>query len=163
MSRHRDVNLQLSANEDRSVHPALRMLTHMVRPMNLANPMGTISNADRTAFHPYFSFKDIVTVFLFFIIFTAIVFYAPDKLGPGMAVLFCKRRDNYNTVCLNYFKLFRTHDINVIIKKILLFLVKIETLIMYKIISRKPYFLMNYKASSETLCVNTYSKIFYFN
>jgi len=46
-----------------------------------SNPMGTTSNADRTAFHPYFVFKDLITVFLFFIIFTAIVFYTPDKLG----------------------------------------------------------------------------------
>lgn len=43
--------------------------------------MGTTSNADRTAFHPYFSFKDLVTVYLFFVLFTLIVFYAPDKLG----------------------------------------------------------------------------------
>lgn len=46
-----------------------------------SNPLGTTSNADRTAFHPYFSFKDLVTVFLFFIIFTVIVFFAPDLLG----------------------------------------------------------------------------------
>jgi len=46
-----------------------------------SNPMGTTGNADRTAFHPYFSFKDLVTVFLFFIVFSAIIFYAPDKLG----------------------------------------------------------------------------------
>ena len=43
--------------------------------------MGTTSNADRTAFHPYFSFKDLVTVYLFFILFALIVFYIPDKLG----------------------------------------------------------------------------------
>ena len=46
-----------------------------------SNPIGTTSNADRTVFHPYFSFKDIVTVYLFLIIFAAIVFYTPDKLG----------------------------------------------------------------------------------
>lgn len=46
-----------------------------------SNPVGTTSNADRTAFHPYFSFKDIVTVYLFFILFTVIIFYMPDKLG----------------------------------------------------------------------------------
>jgi len=46
-----------------------------------SNPVGTTSNADRTAFHPYFSFKDLVTVYLFFLLFTVIVFYMPDKLG----------------------------------------------------------------------------------
>ena len=46
-----------------------------------SNPIGTTGNADRTPFHPYFSFKDLVTVFLFFIIFSAIIFFVPDKLG----------------------------------------------------------------------------------
>jgi ubiquinol-cytochrome c reductase cytochrome b subunit len=43
--------------------------------------MGTTSNTDRAAFHPYFTFKDLVTIYLFFIVFTSIIFYAPDKLG----------------------------------------------------------------------------------
>jgi len=46
-----------------------------------SNPVGTTGNADRTAFHPYFVFKDLVTVFLFLFIFALIIFYAPDKLG----------------------------------------------------------------------------------
>ena len=46
-----------------------------------SNPVGTTSNADRTAFHPYFSFKDLVTLYLFFVLFTIIIFYMPDKLG----------------------------------------------------------------------------------
>jgi ubiquinol-cytochrome c reductase cytochrome b subunit len=46
-----------------------------------SNPIGTTSNTDRTPFHPYFSFKDIVTVFLFFILFALIIFFAPDTLG----------------------------------------------------------------------------------
>src|ERR1700724_3731829 len=40
-----------------------------------SNPIGTTSNADRTAFHPYFSFKDLVTVYLFFIIITKLILY----------------------------------------------------------------------------------------
>jgi len=46
-----------------------------------SNPTGTTSNTDRAAFHPYFSFKDLITVYLFFLIFCLIVFYTPDKLG----------------------------------------------------------------------------------
>ena len=46
-----------------------------------SNPVGTTGNADRTAFHPYFSFKDLVTIYLFFILFAIIIFYMPDKLG----------------------------------------------------------------------------------
>jgi quinol-cytochrome oxidoreductase complex cytochrome b subunit len=122
--------------------------------------MGTTSNADRTAFHPYFSYKDLVTVYLFFIIFTAIVFYLPDKLGQKrMAVLFYKKQNNYNTVCLNYLKIFRTHDLNVIRIVLLLFIVKTEIILIFyinKLISRKLKFLMNFKGSSETPCVDTY-------
>jgi len=52
-----------------------------------SNPVGTSSNLDRTAFHPYFSFKDVVTVFLFLILFAIIIFYAPDKLGSHYLAL----------------------------------------------------------------------------
>lgn len=46
-----------------------------------SNPIGTTSNTDRAPFHPYFVFKDLVTVFLFFVFFALIIFFAPDKLG----------------------------------------------------------------------------------
>jgi ubiquinol-cytochrome c reductase cytochrome b subunit len=46
-----------------------------------SNPIGTTSNTDRLPFHPYFVFKDVVTVFLFFILFALMIFFAPDKLG----------------------------------------------------------------------------------
>jgi len=46
-----------------------------------SNPISTTGNADRIPFHPYFVFKDLVTIFLFFILFGLIVFYSPDKLG----------------------------------------------------------------------------------
>jgi quinol-cytochrome oxidoreductase complex cytochrome b subunit len=120
-----------------------------------SNPMGTTSNADKSAFHPYFTFKDLVTIYLFFIIFTVIVFYAPDKLGLIMAVLPCKRQNYYNTVCLNNIRIFRTQVINVIKFEILLYLVKIVTIIIL-FISRKPVFFIKEKGSSETTCVDSY-------
>jgi len=46
-----------------------------------SNPISTTGNGDRIPFHPYFTFKDVVTIFLFFVLFCAIVFYSPDKLG----------------------------------------------------------------------------------
>jgi len=46
-----------------------------------SNPVCTTGNTDRTAFHPYFSFKDLVTIYLFFVLFAIILFFAPDKLG----------------------------------------------------------------------------------
>jgi hypothetical protein len=46
-----------------------------------SNPVGTTSDTDRTTFHPYYSFKDLITVYVFFVTFGFIVFFAPDKLG----------------------------------------------------------------------------------
>jgi len=45
------------------------------------NPNGVSSNADRYAMHPYFTFKDLVTIFLFFLILSIIVFFYPNLLG----------------------------------------------------------------------------------
>jgi len=45
------------------------------------NPNGVSSNGDRYAIHPYFIFKDLVTIFLFFLVLSVIVFYYPNLLG----------------------------------------------------------------------------------
>lgn len=45
------------------------------------NPLGITGNTDRIPFHPYFTFKDLVTIFLFFIILSYFVFFAPNVLG----------------------------------------------------------------------------------
>jgi ubiquinol-cytochrome c reductase cytochrome b subunit len=45
------------------------------------NPNGVSSNGDRYAFHPYFIFKDLVTILLFFLILSVIVFFYPNLLG----------------------------------------------------------------------------------
>lgn len=46
-----------------------------------SNPLGVTGNLDRLPFHPYFSFKDLVTVFLFLLALSFFVFYAPNVLG----------------------------------------------------------------------------------
>lgn len=46
-----------------------------------SNPLGVSGNTDRLPFHPYFVFKDLVTIFLFLLVLGAIVFYAPNLLG----------------------------------------------------------------------------------
>lgn len=46
-----------------------------------SNPLGVSGNIDRIPFHPYYSFKDLVTVFLFFIGLSYFVFYNPNVLG----------------------------------------------------------------------------------
>lgn len=45
------------------------------------NPLGISGNTDRIPFHPYFTFKDLVTVFAFLLALSIIVFYAPNLLG----------------------------------------------------------------------------------
>jgi len=45
------------------------------------NPLGLDSNTDKIPMHPYFLFKDLVTIFLFFLVLSVIVFYLPNSLG----------------------------------------------------------------------------------
>ena len=46
-----------------------------------SNPLGISSNLDKTAMHPYFIFKDLVTIYLFFLILAIIVTQYPNLLG----------------------------------------------------------------------------------
>jgi len=46
-----------------------------------SNPLGTISNVDKIAFHPYFTIKDVFGVVVFAILFSYFVFFAPNALG----------------------------------------------------------------------------------
>jgi len=45
------------------------------------NPNGISSNGDRYSIHPYFMFKDLITIFAFFLVLSLIVFYYPNLLG----------------------------------------------------------------------------------
>jgi ubiquinol-cytochrome c reductase cytochrome b subunit len=45
------------------------------------NPLGITGNIDRLPFHPYFTFKDLVTIVLFLLALAIIVFYAPNSMG----------------------------------------------------------------------------------
>ena len=45
------------------------------------NPLGVSGNTDRLPFHPYFTFKDLVTLFAFLLALSFIIFYAPNLLG----------------------------------------------------------------------------------
>jgi ubiquinol-cytochrome c reductase cytochrome b subunit len=45
------------------------------------NPNGVTSSGDRYAFHPYFIFKDLVTIFAFLLALSIIVFFYPNLLG----------------------------------------------------------------------------------
>ena len=45
------------------------------------NPNGISNNVDKIPFHPYFVFKDLVTVIFFLLVLSIIVFYYPNMLG----------------------------------------------------------------------------------
>lgn len=46
-----------------------------------SNPLGVSSNSDKLPMHPYFLFKDLVTIFVFMGAIVGIVCYAPNLLG----------------------------------------------------------------------------------
>ena len=45
------------------------------------NPNGVNGSTDRYAFHPYFTFKDLVTIFMFLLALSIVVFYVPNLMG----------------------------------------------------------------------------------
>ena len=45
------------------------------------NPNGVTSHPDRVSMYPYFIFKDLVTIFAFFLVLSVIVFFYPNLLG----------------------------------------------------------------------------------
>ena len=45
------------------------------------NPNGISASGDRISMHPYFTFKDLVTIFFFFLVLSIMVFYYPNFLG----------------------------------------------------------------------------------
>ena len=47
------------------------------------NPLGISGNYDRLPFAPYFVFKDLITIFLFFIVLAVFVFFMPNALGDS--------------------------------------------------------------------------------
>ena len=47
------------------------------------NPLGISANYDRLPFAPYFLFKDLITIFLFFIVLSVFVFFMPNALGDS--------------------------------------------------------------------------------
>jgi len=46
-----------------------------------SNPLGVPGYYDRVPFAPYFIYKDLITIFLFFFILSVFVFFLPNQLG----------------------------------------------------------------------------------
>jgi ubiquinol-cytochrome c reductase cytochrome b subunit len=47
------------------------------------NPLGVSGNYDRLSFAPYFLFKDLITIFIFIIFLSILVFFMPNALGDS--------------------------------------------------------------------------------
>ena len=62
---------------------AALVVTHLIalHTHGSSNPNGISNNGDRLPFHPYFVFKDLVTVFLFVLVLSIMVFFYPNVLG----------------------------------------------------------------------------------
>ena len=61
-------------------------LLHLVSLHDTAgsgNPIGVSGNYDRTAFSPYFIFKDLITIFIFIAVLSWFVFFMPNVLGDS--------------------------------------------------------------------------------
>lgn len=65
------------------------------------NPNGVTGNGDRIAMHPYFVFKDGVTIIAFLLVLIVIVCWYPNVLGQKMAVNSSNTINNYSTICWN--------------------------------------------------------------
>jgi ubiquinol-cytochrome c reductase cytochrome b subunit len=48
-----------------------------------SNPLGVSGNYDRLPFHPYYIFKDLITIFLFILVLSLFVFFMPNALGDS--------------------------------------------------------------------------------
>ena len=46
-----------------------------------SNPNGVTGHSDRVGMYPYFIFKDLVTIFAFFLVLSVIVFFYPNLMG----------------------------------------------------------------------------------
>jgi len=65
---------------------AALVLMHLIALHDSAgsgNPLGVSGNYDRLPFAPYFLFKDLVTIFLFIIVLSILVFFMPNALGDS--------------------------------------------------------------------------------
>jgi ubiquinol-cytochrome c reductase cytochrome b subunit len=65
---------------------AALVLMHLIALHDTAgssNPLGISGNYDRVTFAPYFLFKDLITIFLFFFVLSIFVFFMPNVLGDS--------------------------------------------------------------------------------
>lgn len=84
----------------------------MLHQHGSSNPLAISTNCDRIPFHPYYSFKDLFGFFVFFLILSIFLFYAPNFLGR-LAVSDSNVSYNYNAICWNSLSYLNTRDISI--------------------------------------------------
>jgi ubiquinol-cytochrome c reductase cytochrome b subunit len=65
---------------------AALVLMHLIALHDTAgssNPLGISGNYDRISFAPYYLFKDLITIFIFFFVLSLFVFFMPNVLGDS--------------------------------------------------------------------------------
>lgn len=65
---------------------AALVLMHLIayhETVGSGNPLGISANYDRLPFAPYYIFKDLITIFLFFFVLSIFVFFMPNALGDS--------------------------------------------------------------------------------
>jgi ubiquinol-cytochrome c reductase cytochrome b subunit len=62
------------------------VLAHLIAVHETAgasNPLGVPGYYDRIPFAPYYLFKDLITIFIFFFVLSVFVFFMPNVLGDS--------------------------------------------------------------------------------
>jgi len=62
---------------------ALMHLIALHEKAGSSNPLGISANNDRLPFSPYFTFKDLITIFIFIFVLSLFVFFMPNVLGDS--------------------------------------------------------------------------------
>lgn len=65
---------------------AVFVLLHLISLHDVAgsgNPTGINNTTDRVTFSPYYTFKDLITIFIFIFILSCFVYFAPNLLGDS--------------------------------------------------------------------------------
>jgi ubiquinol-cytochrome c reductase cytochrome b subunit len=65
---------------------AVLVLMHLISlhdTVGSSNPIGISGNYDRISFAPYYLFKDLITIFIFFFVLSTFVFFMPNALGDS--------------------------------------------------------------------------------
>nr|YP_003204903.1 endonuclease [Millerozyma farinosa]CAY39273.1 Endonuclease, COB group I intron encoded [Millerozyma farinosa] len=77
-----------------------------------SNPLGMTGNMDRVPMHGYFVFKDLITVFVFLLVFSLFVFFSPNTTGQRWPLLLMLLMMSQCAMCLKYFKYYKMMFVN---------------------------------------------------